>query len=350
MRDGVVVDVSARYLDALTLLTRNAGKLVSKDQFFEEVWRGIPVTDEALTQCIKTLRRLLGDDAANPHFIETVQKHGYRFIAPVQPINVEPLKTANPQALSVPPVIETGTVRNALILAGAGTIGAGIAGFAGGLLYGLIGASQPLAPGTGAASVLLVVLWFCVAVAITGGAGVSLGIAAAMLAPTRRWMVAGGALGGMAVGGAVKLLGLDAFSLLLGRAPNEITGAPEGALIGAAVGLAVLLVGRETTHVGRSVALAGLVGGVAGLFITFCGGRMMGGSLALLADTFPQSRLRLSPLSHFLGEPGFGTLSQVLTGGLEGALFTSCIAAAMAIARRGLGSKPNQRLESAGVR
>ena len=30
----------------------------------DEVWRGVPVTDEALTQCIKTLRRQLGDDAA----------------------------------------------------------------------------------------------------------------------------------------------------------------------------------------------------------------------------------------------------------------------------------------------
>ena len=48
-----------------------------------EVWRGIPVTDEALTQCIRTLRKQLGDDAARPRFIETVPKNGYRFVAPV---------------------------------------------------------------------------------------------------------------------------------------------------------------------------------------------------------------------------------------------------------------------------
>jgi hypothetical protein len=29
----------------------------------EEVWRGVPVGDEALTQCIRTLRKQLGDDA-----------------------------------------------------------------------------------------------------------------------------------------------------------------------------------------------------------------------------------------------------------------------------------------------
>ena len=82
-RDEAPVELNARYLDALALLVREAGKLVSKDRFLEEVWRGVPVTDEALTQCIKTLRRQLGDDAARPRFIETVPKHGYRFIAPV---------------------------------------------------------------------------------------------------------------------------------------------------------------------------------------------------------------------------------------------------------------------------
>ena len=82
-RDGAPVDLNARYLDALSLLVREQGKLVSKDRFLDEVWRGVPVTDEALTQCIKTLRRQLGDDAARPAFIETVPKHGYRFIAPV---------------------------------------------------------------------------------------------------------------------------------------------------------------------------------------------------------------------------------------------------------------------------
>src|SRR3954454_7035282 len=84
LRDGQPVELSARYLDALALLVREAGKLVSKDRFLDEVWSGVPVTDEALTQCIKTLRRQLGDDAARPRFIETVPKHGYRFIAPVE--------------------------------------------------------------------------------------------------------------------------------------------------------------------------------------------------------------------------------------------------------------------------
>src|SRR5436190_14671287 len=83
-RDDDPIEISGRYLDALVVLVREKGGLVSKDRFLDEVWRGVPVTDEALTQCIKTLRRQLGDDATSPRFIETVPKHGYRFIAPVE--------------------------------------------------------------------------------------------------------------------------------------------------------------------------------------------------------------------------------------------------------------------------
>ena len=88
-RDDAPVELNGRYLDALALLVGEPGRLVSKDRFLAEVWRGVPVTDEALTQCIKTLRRQLGDDAGRPRFIETVPKHGYRFIAPVERIETD---------------------------------------------------------------------------------------------------------------------------------------------------------------------------------------------------------------------------------------------------------------------
>ena len=93
------VDLNARYFDALALLVREAGTLVSKDRFLAEVWRGVPVTDEALTQCIRTLRRLLGDDASRPRFIETVPKHGYRFIAPVEAIGGDAKPASSAEAV-----------------------------------------------------------------------------------------------------------------------------------------------------------------------------------------------------------------------------------------------------------
>ncbi|MDQ3144472.1 MAG: transcriptional regulator, partial [Pseudomonadota bacterium] len=119
-RDGVPVELNARYLDALMLLVREAGKLVSKDRFMDEVWRGVPVTDEALTQGIKTLRRQLGDDAARPRFIETVPKHGYRFIAAVEGVAEDLAIETAPSHVAAP----TDRWGRLLLLGGAGTLGA----------------------------------------------------------------------------------------------------------------------------------------------------------------------------------------------------------------------------------
>src|SRR5205085_1620021 len=72
-----------KYLDVLLLLVSRCGQLVEKASIFEEIWSGVFVTDAALTQCIKDIRKQLGDDAANPRYIKTVPKHGYVFIGEV---------------------------------------------------------------------------------------------------------------------------------------------------------------------------------------------------------------------------------------------------------------------------
>ncbi len=320
-RGGEPVELNGRYFDALALLASEPGRLVSKDRFLGEVWRGVPVTDEALTQCIKTLRKQLGDDAARPRFIETVPKHGYRFIAPVE-------GAAAPKAGS-----DT-DMRQFVLLGLAGTIGGGAAGIFGGLFYGFASAAQP---GVGAISILLVLLCLTVLIGLIGGAGVAFGIAAAGLARLSgwHWTVAGGAFGGVVVGAFVELLGIDAFNLLFGQSPGDMTGALEGAVLGAAVGLSFWLASRRR-GLRRGTILAALCGGLAGLLIPFLGGRLLGGSLDVLAGPFPQSRLRLDQVGALFGETGFGPVTELATGALEGALFAGCIVGAMLLARRHL--------------
>ncbi|MGE5561924.1 MAG: winged helix-turn-helix domain-containing protein [Bacillota bacterium] len=333
IRDGAPVELNSRYLDALALLVSERGKLVSKERFLDEVWRGVPVTDEALTQCIKTLRRQLGDEAGRPRFIETVPKHGYRFIAPVD----EGRSTTLVRRLA------RFSWREFLLLGAAGTIGGGMAGLLGGLFYGFAGASEPLQPGMGTMSVMIVILCLSILVALIGAAGVSFGIAAAMLAdrPRLPWTVLGGAAGGMIVGAVVKLLGLDAFNLLFGRSPAGITGAGEGLLLGAGVGLGVWLAARnrDRAPLRRSMAAAGATGAIAGVLVIIAGGRLMLGSLALLAQTFPESRLRIERIGSLFGESGLGPTTRIVTGGLEAALFAACIAGAMIAARRNLSGR-----------
>ena len=320
--DGAPVELSSRYLDALALLVREPGKLVPKQRFLDEVWKGVPVTDEALTQCIKTLRRQLGDEAASPRFIETVPKHGYRFIATVRAGGSEPVRAAAPADW-----------RRFRFLGLAGSAGGGAAGLIGGLIYGFAAASMP---GVAGISALLVLVAITALVGLLGGVGVAFGIAAAGFAPSRawHWSMLGGAAGGAVVGAIVKLLGVDAFNLLVGRAPDGITGAAEGAILGGAIGLGAWL--AEGRSLRRSAAIAGLAGAVAGAVIALLGGRLMGGSLDMLVRQFPGSRLRLDAMGALAGEAGFGPATMVMTGALEGLLFGACLVGAMILARSSL--------------
>jgi DNA-binding winged helix-turn-helix (wHTH) protein len=308
--EGEPVELNARYFDALALLVREHGRLVTKERFLDEVWRGVPVTDEALTQCVRTLRRALGDDATRPRFIETAPKHGYRFIAPVEALGQAP----------APPMVRphrTEVTRRGL----AGTLGGALTGVIVGLLYGF-----GVQPGIGAVSVLLVLICLSIGLGVLAAAGVAFGIALAGLSDWRR-AVLGGALGGLFVGAVAKLLGVDAFNLLFGRAPTEMTGAGEGLLLGAALGLSAWLAARHSLR--RGVVIAAAITGAVGGFIPLVGGRLLGGSLDLLAQRFPDSHLSLDGIAALLGENRFGPLSQSFTGALEAAIFGACVVGAM---------------------
>jgi hypothetical protein len=125
------------------------------------------------------------------------------------------------------------------------------------------------------------------------------------------------------------------LTLLFGHSPGDMTGALEGAILGTAVALGFVLAERQAKlRVG--VLLAALCGGLAGLIIPLLGGRLLGGSLDLLAQRFPESRLRLGGM---FGEAGFGPINQAVTSVLEGALFAGCVVCAMLYARRRMESR-----------
>ena len=327
-RDGAPVDLNARYFDALALLAAHPGQLITKDRFLDEVWRGVPVTDEALTQCIKTLRRALDDDAAAPRFIETVPKHGYRFVA----------RVGGEAAVEVS-LGDRPDWRSVILLGGAMAIGGGLAGLVGGLIYGLAGVSQPTGQSGTELSMLLVIVCLCILAGVIGGAGVGFGIALAsrVRSHSMAWTVTGGALGGLLVGAAAKLLGLDAFSLLVGRSPGDITGGAEAAVLGAATGLGAWLAIQTGRSLRSAAVIAGLIGGAAGLIIALAGGALMAGSLDALAREFPGSRLTMVNVAALLGESGFGSLARAITSAAEGALFAMFCVGAMILARRGMG-------------
>lgn len=78
-----VLRPSSKACAVLGALLDRAGQLVSKDDLLQAGWPDVAVSDAVLTVCIGELRRLLGDSARKPVYIETVHRHGYRFVAPL---------------------------------------------------------------------------------------------------------------------------------------------------------------------------------------------------------------------------------------------------------------------------
>jgi len=80
VRQGRELPLIPRYFDLLVFLIEHRHEAVHRRDIFERVWSDVIVSDSALTQAIRTLRRALGDDSREPRFIRTVSRHGYRFV------------------------------------------------------------------------------------------------------------------------------------------------------------------------------------------------------------------------------------------------------------------------------
>ncbi len=84
--EGRRVQLSPRLAALLDRLVRSAPRTVAKNDLLDDVWKGSVVSEAALTQRIKELRAILGDEARHPRYIETVARRGYRLVAPVRAV------------------------------------------------------------------------------------------------------------------------------------------------------------------------------------------------------------------------------------------------------------------------
>lgn len=104
-----------RVMDVLVALAARAPEPISRNELIEAVWGAAAVTDGVLSRCVSILRDLLGDDRAQPRFIETVSKRGYRLLAQVnfvedapaapEPAGLIAQATAHPTSIVVLPFV-----------------------------------------------------------------------------------------------------------------------------------------------------------------------------------------------------------------------------------------------------
>jgi DNA-binding winged helix-turn-helix (wHTH) protein/tetratricopeptide (TPR) repeat protein len=82
---GVKAKLQEQPFRVLALLLERPGEVVTRQDLQKRLWPSDTFVDfeNGLNTAIRKLREALGDDSENPEYIETVPRHGYRFIAPV---------------------------------------------------------------------------------------------------------------------------------------------------------------------------------------------------------------------------------------------------------------------------
>jgi len=84
---GEVLPIEPKVFRILQYLLHHPGRVVTKDELLDAVWNDCTVSESSLTRGVAILRRLLGDDIHEPHYIATVPTVGYRFLCDVTVTN-----------------------------------------------------------------------------------------------------------------------------------------------------------------------------------------------------------------------------------------------------------------------
>jgi TolB-like protein/DNA-binding winged helix-turn-helix (wHTH) protein len=89
---GVKVKLQEQPFRVLALLVDRAGQVVTREELQQKIWPSDAYVafDQGLNNAIKKVRDALGDSADSPRFIETLARHGYRFVVPVGPVLQRP--------------------------------------------------------------------------------------------------------------------------------------------------------------------------------------------------------------------------------------------------------------------
>jgi TolB-like protein/DNA-binding winged helix-turn-helix (wHTH) protein len=101
-RGGLEIPLPRLSFDLLVVLAHAAPNLLTFDELMDQVWPGLVVAPDTVSQRVKLLRAALGDDSRTPRYIVGVRGRGYRLIAPVGGLQ-GPEPAAVPASHELPP-------------------------------------------------------------------------------------------------------------------------------------------------------------------------------------------------------------------------------------------------------
>jgi eukaryotic-like serine/threonine-protein kinase len=89
-KSGLKIKLQEQPFQVLRLLLDRAGEVVTREELRNQLWSTDTFVDfeQSLNAAVKKLRHALGDSPDNPRFVETLARRGYRFIAPVEALDL----------------------------------------------------------------------------------------------------------------------------------------------------------------------------------------------------------------------------------------------------------------------
>jgi eukaryotic-like serine/threonine-protein kinase len=90
-KHGIRIKLQEQPFQILSLLLEHPGEVVTRDELREKLWPAHTFVDfdRSLNKAMTKLRAALGDSAGSPRYVETIPRHGYRFLAPVYQLHQE---------------------------------------------------------------------------------------------------------------------------------------------------------------------------------------------------------------------------------------------------------------------
>lgn len=100
IRGNDEIRLRGKLFETLRVLVENAGQLVRKDQLMQAVWPDSVVEENNVDHCISQLRKLLHPGK----YIETVPRHGYRFVGEVTLVGEVKVSKPGPRLVTAEPL------------------------------------------------------------------------------------------------------------------------------------------------------------------------------------------------------------------------------------------------------
>jgi len=95
-KKGMKMRLQGQPVDILAMLLERPGETITREELQKKLWPADTFVDfeQGLNSAMKRLRAALDDDAESPHFIETLPRHGYRFVGTVNGSGQAPAEEA----------------------------------------------------------------------------------------------------------------------------------------------------------------------------------------------------------------------------------------------------------------